>query len=329
MQGDFAINTKKTKQAAEGLSNIRWRLQGESIALDGVRRQLWDLWDGSSSSSYGEILRTIKSIDDSLSEERRKLDDLKKTLESCADTYKATEKELTGSQKVTVKWADLILGGVGGFGSIGKSTAGIVKGIRDIADKKYGKGAANIAKGLFDGASQYISGKEKKDSWTKLLFGVGKSGESAKSASEGVKTGWWSRFTKKMQDNVDDFFPGKNATGLKAAKSITKWAGVALTGLVNGFSNYEEHGGFTGRFWEETITETAIDVVKGVAVGAATAALLGPGVPAAIAAAGVIWVADLVTQKVTGGEKGFTEAVSDFFWDKVANPIANTVWGIA
>ena len=108
---------------------------------------------------------------------------------------------------------------------------------------------------------------------------------------------------------------------------------------MNGIDNYEEFGNVNQiRFWEETISETAIDAGIGIAATAAATALLpaaAPAVAVALVATGTVWAADFVTRQLTkyfgGEEKGLTETVSDFVLDtgeKVVNYVKDTFSGI-
>ena len=99
-----------------------------------------------------------------------------------------------------------------------------------------------------------------------------------------------------------------------------KWIGVGLSGVINGFENYEEHGGFTARAVAETVSETAIDVGKGILTTTVVAAGIGaafgaaPAVAVAAVSVGVTWAADKICEKVTG--KDLTEFISDTVLDK-------------
>lgn len=112
------------------------------------------------------------------------------------------------------------------------------------------------------------------------------------------------------------------------AKAALAWAGLALTVVSNGISNYEDYksGKISGgRAVLETVTETAIDVGKNWLIGAAVAA----GVAATVGSAPVLVVGALtvgitigldaaskyLTKKYLGEEKNLTEFTSDLLLD--------------
>lgn len=128
-------------------------------------------------------------------------------------------------------------------------------------------------------------------------------------------------FKQAIKSEADGFVDG--STAAKTASSAAKWAGVAVTAVVEGVENYEEYqsGEISGgRAVAETIIETGTDVAMGMAATAATGALLAAaGVVAApaVAVAGVATVAvvgvNWVTEALTGKDVG--EWVSDTVCD--------------
>ena len=166
--------------------------------------------------------------------------------------------------------------------------------------------------------------------------------------TNGSTAEWWKKF---FGLNADEIFDG--AANLKTGGTLTGWsgakagwagglekavdditpAGVIVSGVVNAFSNVDEHkdafinAQTTEEKWEvvergvqEAVLETAIDVGKGVLVGAAvTAGLAAVGVAsapvAAVAAASAVvcWGADVLCQELTG--KPVNELISDAILD--------------
>jgi len=124
--------------------------------------------------------------------------------------------------------------------------------------------------------------------------------------------------------NLSDAFApltGKKGIGT----TVAAWAGVALTGISNAFSNVDEqktsNGTMsTGRVVAETVTETAIDTVVTYAgtavVGAAITAATGVvAAPVAVAVATGVAIAGINAgvEALTG--KSATEWASDFVLD--------------
>lgn len=153
-------------------------------------------------------------------------------------------------------------------------------------------------------------------------------GSIGKVAKDGTEVGWASEllglkaanagmgetsFKAFLDKGFGDYkISGSNTIGSNI-KAVAKWAGVALTLAGNAVSNYDEFGGdlSNGRFWEETVVETGIDIVKGIAISAAISACIGaaPAAAVAVLAGGVAVAADWVCEKVT--KKKVTELVSD------------------
>ncbi len=95
---------------------------------------------------------------------------------------------------------------------------------------------------------------------------------------------------------------------------------------MNAIDNYEEFGTTKSkRFWEETLLETAFEVMEDITVRAvvsvALTAICGGATVVAISAVtvGVIWAIDVangyITEKSGGESKRAAEAVSDFILD--------------
>lgn len=122
--------------------------------------------------------------------------------------------------------------------------------------------------------------------------------------------------------NIVNNFKGANGVG----KAVASWGSVAITGVLNWFSNKEEQANSNGtmsdgRVIAETITETAIDTVltygTGIVVGAAVTAALGtvaaPGIVVVAASGAVVAGLNAGVKALTG--KTTTEWISDTILD--------------
>lgn len=108
----------------------------------------------------------------------------------------------------------------------------------------------------------------------------------------------------------------------------TNGAGVAFSGILNAIDNYEEFGTTKSkRFWEETLLETAFEVMEDITVravvSAALTAICGGATVVAISAVtvGVIWAIDVVEgyrwERKSGEPKRAAEAVTDRILDDI------------
>lgn len=131
---------------------------------------------------------------------------------------------------------------------------------------------------------------------------------------------------QREEGTVKDYkFSSEKSVG-KKIKVGTNWAGVVFSGILNAIDNYEEFGTTKSkRFWEETLLETAFEVMEDITVRAvvsvALTAICGGATVVAISAVtvGVIWAIDVangyITEKSGGESKRAAEAVSDFILD--------------
>lgn len=130
----------------------------------------------------------------------------------------------------------------------------------------------------------------------------------------------------------DAFSPLTGQKGI--GTTFAAWAGVALTGVTNAFSNIEEqkasNGAMsTGRVVAETISETAIDTVAtyagtavvGAAITAVTGAVAAPVVVAVATGAAIAGI-NAGVEALTG--KSATEWVSDAILD-TASAVGNAI----
>jgi hypothetical protein len=141
--------------------------------------------------------------------------------------------------------------------------------------------------------------------WAEKIFGI------APGFSSGTAS-WTAKFGEQWAKQLDKFNFAKSG-----AKAVVPWIGVAISGFVNGFENYEEHGGSSVRMVGETVIETAVDVGLAVAAVAAVAATLPASAPvlaAAILGGGAVFLGNKVVELITGG-RDIGEVVSDFIMD--------------
>jgi len=126
-------------------------------------------------------------------------------------------------------------------------------------------------------------------------------------------------FEHYLDDFVDGFNFSKATNVGEKIKVGTQWAGVAFSVAGNAVENLEEFGTVaSGRFWGETVIETAVDVGLGVITGAAATVVLGASAPAvAVGAAtiGITWVVNKASEAITG--KGVDEFFADVVMDGV------------
>lgn len=103
----------------------------------------------------------------------------------------------------------------------------------------------------------------------------------------------------------------KTVSGGSFGSKLLKWGGYAITGIVKGAENFDEHkrGEISGgQAVFETVVETAVDLTMDWAVGAAVATALSftpIGAPALLVMAGTFVVTaglDHLTKKLSGGK---------------------------
>ena len=204
----------------------------------------------------------------------------------------------------------LFLASLGSFGSLGSNTAGIVQMFQNGVDKKTLIGMTKRLIKNFGNLAE--EAYEKEPDWKRVFRG------KYEIATKGEKT-WFREYIK------DYKFSSEKSVG-KKIKVGTNWAGVVFSGILNAIDNYEEFGTTKSkRFWEETLLETAFEVMEDITVRAvvsvALTAICGGATVVAISAVtvGVIWAIDVangyITEKSGGESKRAAEAVSDFILD--------------
>ena len=204
----------------------------------------------------------------------------------------------------------LFLASLGSFGSLGSNTAGIVQMFQNGVDKKTLIGMTKRLIKNFGNLAE--EAYEKEPDWKRVFRG------KYEIATKGEET-WIKKYGKGYK------FSSEKNVG-ENIKVGTNWAGVAFSGILNAIDNYEEFGTTKSkRFWEETLLETAFEVMEDITVravvSAALTAICGGATVVAISAVtvGVIWAIDVangyITEKSGGESKRAAEAVSDFILD--------------
>lgn len=162
--------------------------------------------------------------------------------------------------------------------------------------------------------------------WAKNITGIKPLGRASAAKNPFARfahnlTNKTSPFNAQFKNIVGDF-KGANGVG----KAVSSWGTVAVSGVLNWFSNKEEqiasNGTMSnGRVVAETITETVIDTAltygAGIIVGAAVTAVCGtvaaPGVLVVAASGAIIAGVNAGVKALTG--KTTTEWVSDTILD--------------
>ena len=211
-----------------------------------------------------------------------------------------------------------------------------------------------MQRGLIDISGEYLNTESKiidsesklgKAAWAGVMAGLGPIGNVI-DAGKATIEGNYGKTVSKIIDLVGDVKKNTEGGHIKwrdmfgldvvtdpLAKGIEKAKGKLTSGwewaaavVENGWDNYEEHGKFSSRFFEETAVESAIDIGKGaliaVGVGAAAAAV-GISAPAwAIGAAGAVVAVGVdaglnaIVRWATDNPKAdWKEGASDFICD--------------
>ncbi|MCI8308416.1 MAG: hypothetical protein HFH14_10265 [Lachnospiraceae bacterium] len=148
--------------------------------------------------------------------------------------------------------------------------------------------------------------------WAKKITGLKPLGRASSAKNP------YTRFVNNLKNKTSPFnaqfkntinnFKGANGVG----KAAAAWAGVAVTGVTNWYSNKEEQANSNGtmsnrRVIAETVTETAIDTAliygTGIVVGAAVTTVLGT---AAVPGIVVVALSGAVSAGLNAGVKALT-----------------------
>lgn len=345
----FSIRIQIARASVGAEGNWIKRLNKDKENIINVRNSLrWKI------SDEARIRSRINKIVQSTEECEKGMRELQKALEESINIYECAENRILGNNVVlgqnampvetldnaggskSSDWLKTVgktlLDILGKAGDAGKSSAllaALLKVAIDgdgISAKDVGtliKGMGNSAIGLIIAETSDLKKYFGLNDFKTISLNSAKAGWAGKIANAGTT------FGDTLKDQLSPF--SVNETGAKALNGA-KVAGWAFSFIANGFSNYEEFNGFSGRMVAETVSETLIDIGKMAALTAAAAggaALIGVSAPAVVVggvAVAVSAVADAVCKSFTG--KGVTEAVSDIVLDnapKVASAAVNAV----
>lgn len=127
-----------------------------------------------------------------------------------------------------------------------------------------------------------------------------------------------------FQSQLDDLNFGCAKNVSDRIKTGAKWAGHIITIVTTGYDNIwvNEEGNSTGRAIAETVGESAVKIVGGIALGALIGACGAPALVAGVAVS-AIWIAgDAISEAITG--KDVAELVSDTVLDGIES-ISNSI----
>lgn len=351
----FSAEWKKMQTQSSRMQKAGKTLNGLGVTVTSIKSNL------SYMGRYANVIRTLNSISADLKNQANLAQTMGNKLQEVSVTYKNTEQGLLGTSSVmpTVDKASdlpgdilsfdwkvdkLLWKGVGNFGTVGKAVAGFGEMVTGGVTYKTLLGGGGKAVSIFGDLAK--NAYSEKPDYKKVLFGNWKKGGAVKTLKEWAAdkpnpiaiTGKTSTFSASIQKQLSDFtFENCKTVGDKIQVG-TKWAGVAISGITNGISNYKEYqdGEITAqRAVAETVTETVVDLGIGMLATAGATALIGAAAPAVavgVAAAGAVWAADAATRFFTNKygkkERGLTECVSDAFLDGIENNYQVQVAGV-
>jgi len=345
----FNINVADALNGSSEMKSVANKLAGVSERLNGLNVKNSISIFASSAQNNG---RNIESAANKVAASTLKVVRLSGELQEIANIYQTAENKIIQKPEIDIdigallgigsetameinydwKWDKLFWKGVGQIGVVGK----VVSGLRDFSSsgvswKSICKGTKDLLSVVGDVAKE--ASKDNPD-FKELLFGNWKKGGILEGLS-GITTASskGAIFCASLSKQLSGYsFKNASTVGDKI-KVGTKWTGTMLSFAGNAIDNYEEFGTVnSGRFWAESVTETAVDVGLGMLATAGTTVLLGASAPAVVVcgvAVGVNWLADRVSEAVTGKE--FTELVSDTildFGEKVVDVGGKVVQGI-
>lgn len=345
-----------------GLDRIGNRCKSVASKVDGIQsnlqrtiRQLdWDVrYESNINSTANQIARKLEQYSSALAAYQRFIEDARSEYVKL-DEYKKTAlliEKIDFIKPITVgpggqldfDWKDIIKS----FGSAG-SVFGIVNsifGAKSWID--WGNVGIDITKTISSIAKDYNSynkigraiGTTNADGYFwRNFFGFNKVGyaSTASSASARFYNNLHNKTSPYKLSSIFDSFTGKKGV----VSSVASWAGLALSGIANTFSNIEEqkesNGTMsTGRVIAETVSETVIDTaiaaagsaVVGAAIATVTGAVAAP-VVVAVATGGALALINAGVKALTATEtspgKTATEWVSDAILD-TASAVGNAV----
>ena len=260
--------------------------QTRQILSESVRR-IYNIVGNS--SPYEQPLKKLEQEIEKLARCQRNLRSAQRVLGDISNRYDAL------SQTFEPDFKSLLFGNLESFGAVGG-------GFTDILDLIINGGDLKSIIGLADTLCQTIGGfleQRAKDvpDYLEVIRGEVK----AEKKSMG----------KLLGKEIEEIRFSKAEKVSDKIKAGTKWGGMAFV--------------HSKRFWEETLLETALDVIGGTLVSAivggllAAAGISAAGIAIAAVTVGVMWAADVVygyAQEAKGKEsKRVTEAISDWVLD--------------
>lgn len=277
-----------------------------------------------------------------------RLDSMSDGLDTIARMYESTEKDIVG-EKPSAEAVEEVDGGgeeiwlkifkaiLSSFGLSGALAGGLIDGINGKLDivKILKLGNKVVSKGIDKAAGA---------SWKKILTGIETKKVGKNAVSHSCKDAFGDKVAeysvKKSQEKAAKKAAEKGlevtAKQKKAAtgKVVTKWLGAALTVAERFKKNYEEFQGDLSnkRFWQETVTESVIEIGKDILIGAAVVAVIGSGGWTAVLATALISTGvDIATNAIAKNDDGFAENISDALinadekWNEKKKTIKNKV----
>ncbi len=310
----------------------------QSELLRTVRQLDWDVrYESDINNNSNQIARKLKQYSKALESYQRFIEDAKseyvkldeyEKLTLTSHSGKGINQTIEQGSKLDFDWKDIVRS----FGNAG-SVFGIVNSAFEAKNwvdwGKVGvsttKTIASIAKDFnnYNKIGRAIGTTNSTGYFWRNFFGLNKVGyaSTASSASARFYNNLHNTTSPYKLSGIFDSFTGKKGV----VSSVASWAGVALSGIANTFSNIEEqkesNGTMsTGRVVAETISETVIDTalstVGSAFVGAAIATVTGAvAAPVVVAAATGLAMAGINAgvKDLTG--KSATEWVSDKILD--------------
>lgn len=338
-----------------GLEQIGSRCKSTASKVDKIQSDLqrtirhldWDVrYESNINSTANQIIRKLEQHSNALKSYQKFIEDARseyikldeyKQLKLTAHPVQGTDNIFGPGGQLDFDWKDIIKS----FGTAG-SIFGILNNIGGAKNWiDWGNIGVDITKTISSIAKDYnryskigraIGTSNSTGYFLRNFFGFNRVGHAsiASSASARFYNNLHSTTSPYKLSSIFDAFTGKNGV----VSSVASWAGVALSGITNAFSNIEEKkesGGTmsNGRVVAETISETAIDTVVTYAgsavVGAAITAATGVvAAPVAVAVATGVAIAGINAgvEALTG--KSATEWVSDAILD-TASAIGDAV----
>lgn len=312
-------------------NNIRNRLSNVSSRLSTIENRIFNIKNTVERGANGYYNADIRvmNMKSSLSEKinvhiGNTLDawNTKGSGLSDKETDKVNIKGESADKFFSWTWKDTwkLTGSAGIIGSIASTVGGAITGGKSVSNglstiKSVAKVVENIAKAVPKTSKSTFD-------W-KTLFGF-----NPAITKDTPKT-----FGKAFGESIDKLKFGNAKTVSDKVAVGAKWAGYGFTAITTIYDNFtdDEENNSTGRKIAESVGETVVKVGEGLLLGAGvTAAFAAAGVaaPAVVVGAvtvGVTWAVDKVCEAVTG--KDVAEFVSDTVLDftgKVGNVVGNT-----